>query len=277
MDILGPVVRGWQRMPMSWRRGIVDSPIAPFLRRLLNRFYPRTPEIFELAAPLNGRRMRLDWQTHKAYVFGTYEPSVTQALLQVVRPGWTVVDIGAHIGYFTLLLSELVGPQGKVIAFEALAQNFEVLRENIVLNSCDNVILESRAVAGRSGRISLRRNDDEALTSTASIESGTPIAEVDAVALDEFLGPAFGRVHLAKMDAEGAEAALLEGMREILRRDLPILLIELHGFDTYGEQHPALRWLHERGYGFRFLDGAGQQVHILAEFQAGENTGSKAD
>ena len=66
--------------------------------------------------------MRLHWQTQKAFVFGTFEIEVTRAIQRVVRPGWTVVDIGAHIGYETLLLAQQVGPKGRIFAFEPLAR-----------------------------------------------------------------------------------------------------------------------------------------------------------
>lgn len=267
MQLLGPLVRRWQRAPVSWRRGVVTSPIAPILRRVLNRFYPQGPRIFALAAPLAGRQMRLHWQSHKAYVFGTYEPAVIRAIQQHVLPGWTVLDAGAHIGYYTLLLAELVGPEGKVIAFEASPEIFAVLKENIHLNRCGNVVLENRAVAGSPRRLALRRNDAYPLSATSSIHSGRAAVEVEAVALDQFLGSGFDRVAFIKMDVEGAEAEALQGLRELLRRDHPLLLIEIHGFDVYKEQHPALCELKEIGYEARYLDGPAPEVHILAEFR----------
>ena len=267
MQLLGPLLHRWQRAPVSWRRGVVTSPIAPFLRRVLNRFFPQGPQIFALAAPLTGRRMRLHWQSHKAYVFGTYEPAVIRAIQQHVLLGWTVLDLGAHIGYYTLLLAELVGPEGKVMAFEASPEIFAVLKENVHLNECSNVVLENRAVAASSRRLALRRNDAYPLSATSSILSGRVAVEVEAVALDQLLGSGFDRVAFIKMDVEGAEAEALQGMRELLRRDHPLLLIEIHGFDVYKEQHPALCELKKIGYEARYLDGPASEVHILAQFQ----------
>jgi len=251
----------------------VTSPIAPILRRVLNRFYLQGPQIFALAAPLAGRWMRLHWQSHRAYVFGTYEPAVIGAIQQHVLPGWTVLDVGAHIGYYTLLLAELVGPEGKVIAFEASPEIFATLKENVHLNRCGNVVLENRAVAASSRRLALRRNDAYPLSATSSIHSGQAAVEVEAVALDQFLGSGFDRVAFVKMDVEGAEAEALQGMRELLRRDHPLLLIEIHGFDVYREQHPALCELKKIGYEARYLDGPAPEVHILAEFRPQQSHG----
>lgn len=265
MGLLNQFVRGWQKVPVSWRQGLVNSPLAPVARRLVNRFYPQGPQVFELAPPLAGYRMRLHWQTHKAYVFGTYEPPVTQTILQAVESGWTVLDIGAHIGYFTLLLAERVGPHGKVIAFEAFPDVFSVLEENVRLNACGNVVLENKAVGAEAGRVVLGRVDHDPLPSTAVVGGGHPVSEVEAVGLDHYLGSRLDRISFVKIDVEGAEDAALEGMQETLRRDRPLLLIEIHGFDAYGEQHPALRRLRQLGYATRCLDGPGAQVHVLAE------------
>ncbi len=273
MGLVNQVVRRWQKVPLSWRQGLVNSPLAPVARRLFNRFYPQDAQIFDLAPPLTGCRMRLHWQTHKAYVFGTYEPVVTQATQQVVRPGWTVLDLGAHLGYFTLLLSRLVGPGGRVIAFEAFPEVFSILEENVRLNSCNNVVVVNKAVAAHSGPVVLGRVDDDPVSSTAVLGGGRPVAEVAAVAIDQYFDATSGKISFVKMDVEGAEDAVLGGMEQILQRDRPLLLIEVHGFDVHGERHPALHRLQRLGYATRSLDGPGAQVHVLAEHRSAEGQG----
>jgi len=190
---------------------------------------------------------------------------VTRALLQIVQQNWVVLDLGAHIGYFALLLSKLVGPRGKVIAFEPLSENIRTLEQNLTTNDCRNVVLERRAVAATTGTVILRLNDDNQLSSTASLEHGRPTAVVDAVSLDDYVSGLRERIDFVIMDVEGAEAAVLRGMRATLMRDRPILVVELHGFDLYGQDHPALQTLQSMNYRFRFLDTPGAQVHVLAE------------
>jgi FkbM family methyltransferase len=234
----------------------------------MNAAYANYPQVFELASPLEGYRMRLHWQTSKAYVFGTHEYEVTQTIQRVVKSSWVVVDLGAHIGYFSLLLSKTVGASGKVIAFEPLPENFAVLEENIRLNSCTNVVLENLAVGDSGGPSTLRANDENPLTSTSSLEHGRAVVPVDVIRLDDYLLLRKERVHFVMMDVEGAEAAVLRGMQQTLAEHRPVLLIELHAFDYYRENHPALVELKSDGYGFRYLDNQGAQTHILAEFQA---------
>lgn len=209
--------------------------------------------------------MRLEWRSSKAFIFGTYEREVVRSLCDVVQPASTVVQAGAHIGYFTLLLAKLVGPQGTVIAFEPVPENFRVLAENVEMNGCRNVILEKRAVAARSGITSLRTNDNDRLTYTASLLRGGPALDVEAISLDDYVSRLVQPIHFVMMDVEGAESDVLEGMRNTLTRDFPKVLVELHGFDALGESHPALRTLRDVNYSFRFLEPGGAQVHALAE------------
>src|ERR1700728_19222 len=265
MNSKDSILRFWQNVPLSWRTGLVKSRFAPPLRRIANLFYPRGSEIFPLAAPLEGYRMRLEWHSSKAFVFGTYESEVIRALEQTVQSNWVVFDIGAHIGYFALLLSKLVGPRGKVFAFEPFPENFRALEENVRMNDCRNVVLENRAVAAASGSVNLKSNDSDRLTYTSSLVDGRPLIDVQAVSLDDYTASLNERIQFVMMDVEGAEAAVLKGMRSILQRDFPILLIELHGFEQQGQSHPALPELRSMDYGFRYLDGPGAQAHILAE------------
>ncbi len=265
MSLQDTFVRIWQRVPLSWRVRLVNSRIAPAVRRWTNVSYSSGPAIFPLAEPLKGYRMRLEWQVAKAFVFGTFEPEVARLLLQVIQPNWVVCDVGAHIGYFALLLAKLVGPGGKVIAFEPCPNNFRTLEENVRMNDCRNVVLEKRAVAATTGVMNLRSNDTNELTSRASLVYGQPMMDVETVSLDDYSSKFQERIRFVMMDVEGAEAAVLQGMRSVLRRDLPMLLIELHGFDSREQSHPALRELQSMDYQFRFLDSVGSEVHVLAE------------
>lgn len=259
------IVSKWQQAPLSWRRGLVNSKFATPLRWLANRLYGLESKVFGLAAPLDGCRMRLDWHSSKAFVFGTYEPAVVQLLLEIVRPDWLVLDVGAHVGYFALLLAKLVGPSGKVIAFEPCPANFQCLAENVRINNLKNVVLEHLAVTATSGTTTLRSNDDDQLSFTASLADGQPMIEVKTMSLDDYASRFQERVNFIMMDVEGFEEAVLQGAESTVRRFLPIFLIELHGFDQLGSNHPAIKQLRRMGYEIRFLNDAGAQVHVLAE------------
>ena len=77
---------------------------------------------------------------------GTYEPEETRLFRSKCRPGDTVIDVGANVGWYTVIASKLVGKKGRVIAFEPEPVNFAILKKNVLANGCENVILELKAL-----------------------------------------------------------------------------------------------------------------------------------
>ncbi|MDW8068964.1 MAG: FkbM family methyltransferase [Anaerolineae bacterium] len=191
-------------------------------------------------------------------VFGTYierlyEPDVTLALMQSVQLGWICVDVGAHLGYFILLMAYLVGDTGRVFAFEALPENVRWLKENVALNGfTDRVTIENQAITdGKQSVVHLHAPLQ--YTSEWSIVRPSPIARsiaVRATSLEQYFaqGP---RVDFIKIDIEGAEFMALQGSQTILRHHRPLCLVELHG----EEGQRAVRFLLEMGYGVEGLKG----------------------
>jgi len=117
------VVAASRAVPQSVRSGLASSSYSHLVRRVLNWVNGEGNPVVRIGGPLGGQSMRVNWALHKTYVFGTHEPGVVQGLEELVQPGWTAIDVGANIGYFTLLMAKRVGPQGKVIAFEPLAEH----------------------------------------------------------------------------------------------------------------------------------------------------------
>jgi FkbM family methyltransferase len=264
------VIRLSHLVPQSLRSRLAASSYGVLARRILDRMGGETHPVVHPIGPLLGKRLRVNWALHKTYVFGTHEPHVMQILRELVQPGWTVVDIGANIGYSALVLAKYAGPTGKVYAFEPLTENFKMLQENIQLNHSSNIVAENLAVMARPGQIELRSATPGALTWVASVnvaeDSAVESQSVTAVSLDDYVQHHdVGRIHFVKMDVEGAEGSVLEGMTAILKRDQPVLMIELHGYDQLGENHPALLLLKEQKYRVTSFVRRNWEVHILAE------------
>jgi FkbM family methyltransferase len=209
--------------------------------------------------------MRLNWRHHKEHAFGVYEPAVVNAIHNIVKPGWVCADVGAHLGYITLLLAKQVGPKGKVIAFEPFPNNFQVLQSNIALNGYKNVVLENKAVMDSSGWVSLKPLGDDPLpySTFAHLGSGGCVA----VSLDDYWENRTDRLNFVKIDVEGAEAAVLRGMERILCQDRSILLVELHAFDQQGENHPALQIIRDFNYAVSYLGRRRGKMHVLAQLK----------
>jgi FkbM family methyltransferase len=171
-----------------------------------------------------------------------YEPHIANVLTRVLREGDVVVDVGANIGFFTLLASLLVGSTGHVVAFEPGAENIERLRANLALNDCKNVTIIEKAVIDRVGEVEFFINSGNAggnaLWDIAQwpgyVEAnGIPArVAVPATTLDaEWERLLLPTPKVIKIDAEGADQRVLEGARDLLTRLKPRFVIaEVHPF-----------------------------------------------
>jgi FkbM family methyltransferase len=159
------------------------------------------------------------------------ERESVERVRQVIQPGMTVVDIGAHIGYYTRLLSELVGSSGRVLAFEPNPENFAVLQQNMTPRRYRNVELFNYAVGEQESVLPLYVSPGN---SNHSLIRGYTKAEsvisVRVVDLDSFLQErGIEQVGFVKSDTEGAEPLVLAGMKNIAARSSQLhLLMELN-------------------------------------------------
>jgi len=144
-----------------------------------------------------------------------YERFETELFKRQVKKGMTVLDIGAHIGYYTLLAANLVGENGRVFAFEPYPHNFAVLEKNVTINGYKNVVLIQKAVSDKCGHINLFLSEYGTLHSLSN-QVGKKSIVVEAVTLDEFLGKDC-KVDVIKVDVEGAEMLVLLGADRLIR------------------------------------------------------------
>jgi hypothetical protein len=126
-----------QILPQSCKRALYRNPIiANLIRYSLNLAAPiGLSEVTVAAGDAKGTNLILDLKTEKDYWLGTYEPELQEAIVNLVNPGDTIYDIGANIGFMTLLFARRTGPQGHVYAFEALPENAARLNSNIEINA----------------------------------------------------------------------------------------------------------------------------------------------
>ncbi|HEU5001804.1 MAG TPA: FkbM family methyltransferase [Actinomycetota bacterium] len=165
---------------------------------------------------------------------GAYQPQVMAALRRVLDPRSVVVDVGANIGVFALVLGRLV-PGGTVFAFEPDPQNYAYLRANIARNRAANVVAEPLAVYDRAGEVAFVSVPERLSASFVSPAPGTNGSAqqvgnpVEAVRLDDYVAArGVRRIDLVMIDAEGAEFAVLRGARTTLAVFQPALLVEVN-------------------------------------------------
>lgn len=184
---------------------------------------------------------------------GIWEPLETDLVTREVRRGDVVLDIGAHIGYYSLIFARLVGSEGRVFAFEPDPDNFALLNKNVRINGYRNVTLVRKAVADRTGKVRLyvseENNGDHR---TYDSKDGRKSIEVKCVQLDEYFRDYGERIDFIKMDIQGAEPGAIRGMSSLLERSKnPRMVVEFwpFGLKRFGVGAEGfLRLLNGHGY-----------------------------
>lgn len=138
----------------------------------------------------------------------------------LLRPGMTVVDVGANIGYYLLLFESVIGPSGHVLLIEPSPENLPQLRRTMVINGFANASLEAIAIGAQEGVVGLRSGINSGVAAVDEAPYQVPIRPLDAVAPD--------RVDVIKIDVEGFELDVLRGAAAVLERDRPSLFLEVH-------------------------------------------------
>jgi FkbM family methyltransferase len=168
-----------------------------------------------------------------------------------------VYDLGAHVGFYTLLFSRLVGPAGVVYAFEPVPRNISYLMRHLRVNRATNVRVQEFAVTRQTGTVSF---DSSSGVSTGRVVScaTSETSRVPAVSLDDFI---YARGHeapdLIKMDVEGGETEVLAGMSRLLAERPPVLLVSVHGSNQWRECMVALA-----SAGYALLDLHGMSARL---------------
>jgi FkbM family methyltransferase len=162
-----------------------------------------------------------------------WEEHIIEVLEEHVRPGSVAIDVGAHIGTHTLTLARLVGPSGRVYAFEPVRKTYRELRRNLELNGVTNVVA-LRYALGRGAPSVIEMNPIH-----EGEEGGTSVGHggdrVELRTLDSF---GFEGVSLVKIDVEGFELPVLDGAEDTIRRNRPVLVVEIAGGYDYETAPP---------------------------------------
>jgi FkbM family methyltransferase len=191
---------------------------------------------------------------------GSYEPHLTAALRRLLKPGYTFVDIGANIGYHSLVAARLVGERGRVIAIEMSPSNCALLRANATANGLTNLVVHQTAVAERVMQLSFCLPEgtgngfiaDNCLDYVGARPAAfSAVLPVQAVTVDSLI-PSDQRVDVIKIDIEGSEFRAFQGMKQLLRCQRPAILMEYFPemLQHVGQTNPVdlLNFLRAHGY-----------------------------
>jgi FkbM family methyltransferase len=268
------LLRAPRLLPATARARLYRSYSWPLAKRL---------GIDGVVSVAGGSRLRVSTSDQIGRVLavsGVWEPNVTAAFSRALRPGDVCVDIGAHIGYFTLLASRLVGPSGHVYAFEPSPTNYEALRANLSRNGVSNVTT-LRVALGESTERALLREAPGTNTGRATLRDVRPnraplAAEgvmvdvhpaADVIPVDDL-----SRIRVIKIDVEGYEVEVMRGLDPVFALGQPLaLFVEFN--PLWSDDSDAVRYLDElrleHGFALKRL-GAGYQLATLFPAHVGE-------
>jgi FkbM family methyltransferase len=256
------------------------KPLARLIRRGLNRASPTgLTEVQVAAGDLAGYTIQLDMQVDKDYWLGTYEPELQSAVRKLIPEGATIYDIGANIGYVSLLLEKAAKNDGHIYAFEALPSNVAQLNRNVELNGkTEKITIIPAAVTNITGKAHFKVHPSGGMGKVAGSagreDQYLDDIVVDAVSLDDFV---FNQHNpppqVIKMDIEGGEVLAFPGMYRVLREFHPLMLIELHGpdssriaWDTLKAMRYEIHWMKEDFSAVPSLEAMGWKAYIVARF-----------
>lgn len=159
---------------------------------------------------------------------GEFEPHSSRAVRQLVKKGAVVLDVGANIGYYSVLFSHLVGQSGQVICFEPTSYYREVLLDNLKVNEIRNCTVQAVGLSDQSQSTEIKRGRHSA--SLHWVESVSPVAteQIELITLDDFLKDvALERLDLIKIDVDGHETKVLQGAWQTIERFRPVIILEI--------------------------------------------------
>jgi FkbM family methyltransferase len=224
---------------------LLPTSTKQMLRPLLEYYY-RAIAIYRLPNnQLPG--YKLSGQDATFYI-EDYEKNLISLLERIVHEGDICVDVGAHMGYVTLLFAKLVGEKGYVYAFEAHPTNAKQVTFNLQQNHMSNrVKVENMAIAdGKAKKLTIYAGRDNAAAEWNIVGHdvyGNPtqaVLKIPATSLDDYFSASMP-INIVKMDIEGAEALALTGMRRVLREQRPAIVIEFHSEEGWQGRQELLQ------------------------------------
>ena len=234
-------------------------------RFVFGKLLPRGLPLPVFRGPLRGMRFILGAAAGEgggaSVYFDLVEPDQTRRIVEALQPGQVFYDVGANVGYYSLIASRVVGDEGRVVCFEPFLENVHHLYRHVQLNRLHNVDVLPVACANGFGMTGFFRGDNDALGHISGVtgvggsdnSSAGDAYWVPTLSLDEFALRTGRWPAIIKIDVEGAELLVLHGAERILERCKPTIFLSTHGDDV---RSLCLAFLEERGFAASPLNAA---------------------
>ncbi|MEZ4923134.1 MAG: FkbM family methyltransferase [Crocinitomicaceae bacterium] len=234
--------------------GLPKFPGRDFLIEKLPKWFLKKPKGKTIIQTRFGFKIKIDPLFDKnienvIYERGVYELGTVSTIQQYLKPGDSFVDAGANIGFLSLLASSIVGPKGKVYAFEPVVDTFQILQENKSMNGFEQLIIHPFGLGEIEESVTIYPEKENRGGASISHKHGTEGEQIKIKTLD---GLELSAVKMIKIDVEGYEMNVLTGARNTILKDQPILIVEFSS--NRNNTHDPLelyQWLQELNvYGF---------------------------
>jgi FkbM family methyltransferase len=241
---------------------------------VFHKYFKRTNKV-ETVCLGNHIRMECNLSDELQFAFwccgNAFELKENRWLQSWIKPGMVFFDVGANVGYYSLLLSPLLGPTGSAHGFEPVSQQCERFRRNIELSGLINIVVNREIVSDSAGEkvIHVGTDDNSGTASVALIPRPDDITEtVPATTLDQYFARrGLTRVDVIKIDVQGHELAVLRGGEQLLRRHRPVLLVEIHSpslLESGSNKEEIYHYLETLGFEAFSVLRSGELKKILA-------------
>lgn len=222
--------------------GISSGSLIGKLLRAPLRLIPQNTVVPILQGALRGKKWIVGSATHGCWL-GSYEYQKQKALQQELKAGEVVYDIGANVGFYSLLASVMVGQSGHVYSFEPFPENVRRLRRHLEMNHIENCTVVDAAVSSTNGDANFDPSHDRCMGRLATAGS----FKVRTVTLDELtLRKLIRPPNLMKIDIEGAELDCLHGAANVIQASHPIVFLATHGPEIHAACAELLvRWKYQ--------------------------------
>jgi len=244
---------------------------VPFLKRLKNYIINQTKVDF---AEVLGHKMFLHSRGISLLLAheGIYEKVETNLVKNEIKNGQVVLDIGANIGYYTLIFAKEVGNEGHVFAFEPESNNFNLLKKNVEINGYKNVTFEKIAVSNMNGKTKLYISEGPGRHRIyPSVTCTKNYVSVNMMKLDDYFQSNYlsDKISFIKIDVEGSELQVLEGMTILLTKNKKLkILLEFSPYnikDSKNEPRELLNFLTQRGFKIYFINQQKGKIEFVED------------
>jgi FkbM family methyltransferase len=251
-----------RRTPLSVKTWVHGNLFLDRLSRRIFRIFLGTGSVRIESGPMTGLSLAVSEHISHAHIRGTYELETQDAIMKHLRPGFVCYDLGASIGYLSLLMAS--AKASHVYCFEPAPHAAEEIHKHMSVNSFDNYSVIRDPVSNTKRQVRFALTEVTYGSGIVDADTRWPVLELTSVTLDEFAAshefPDF-----IKIDVEGEEDRVLEGARTILEKRQTLICCEVHTNED-AEQVSSL--LNEYGYRITTLDG--KPFRIAGEIRSGE-------